>query len=104
MDANREPFASQPYEVQTMNTAAATSTVTVNVYIPKSTEALTYTWPMTTPVGTAARQVADEHGIDIEFPTFQTSDGDVLDPGLTFAAAGIKEGDCLDLVGAGGGV
>jgi len=79
-------------------------TITVTVFVPSSTEPREYTWPKTMKVGDAALQVARDFGIDAEAPTFLNSDDEALDRTKPLVAAGVRDGDQLELVSAGGGV
>lgn len=78
--------------------------VTVYVFLPSQLEPKKFVWPLTHLIGTAAQQVAEECGIDITDPTFQTKADVVLQQDLTFKAAGVLSGDQLELVSFGGGV
>jgi hypothetical protein len=83
---------------------AGPPTVTVTVFVPSSVEGKQFTWPQTMKVGEAADAVATACGIDTEAPTFQNAQGEVLDRNKPLVAAGVRDGDELELVSAGGGV
>jgi hypothetical protein len=74
------------------------------VYAPRSTEPRVYTWPKTVRVGDAAAEVARDFGYQPGTPSFQTTDGEVLDRDKSLVAAGVRDGDRLELVDVGGGV
>jgi hypothetical protein len=82
----------------------APPTITVTVYAPSSTEPKTFTWPQTMKVGDAAAEAAAAFGIDAESATFQNSEDEVLDRQKPLVAAGVRDGDTLEFVSAGGGV
>ena len=79
-------------------------TMTVTVFAPSSTEPMSFTWPRTKKVGEAAAEAATAFGLDAEEPTFQNEADEVLDRKKPLVAAGVRDGDTLELVGAGGGV
>jgi len=79
-------------------------TVTVNVYEPSSPDPRQFTWPKNMRVGDAADEAAKEFGVNAESPTFQNADEEVLDRNKPLVAEGVRDGDSLDLVSAGGGV
>jgi hypothetical protein len=76
---------------------------TVKVFAPSVIDPRTFTWPQTTTVGTDAAEAATAFGIDTEAPTFQKGT-QVLDRQKPLVAAGVRDGDELELVSAGGGV
>ena len=76
---------------------------TVTVFAPSVVEPRTFTWAQNTKVGDAAAEAASAFGIDTEAPTFQKGT-DVLDRQKPLVAAGVRDGDELELVSAGGGV
>jgi hypothetical protein len=78
-------------------------TITVLVRAPRSTEARRFTFEKTELVGVAARHAATEFGYSGGNPTFAKS-GIVLDRNKPLVAEGVRDGDELDLVDAGGGV
>jgi hypothetical protein len=79
------------------------ATITVTVFAPSQTEPKLFTWPKTMKISEAAVEAAAAFGIDTEAPTFQKGDT-VLDRQKPLVAEGVKEGDELELVSAGGGV
>lgn len=79
-------------------------TITVLVFVPSQIEPRKFTWPKTMRVGDAARQVAEAFGLTVENPTLQNKDGEALDRDKPLVAAGVRDGDRLDLIDAGGGV
>jgi hypothetical protein len=79
-------------------------TITVTVYAPSFTEPKIFTWPQTMKVGDAAAEVAAAFGINAEAATFQNSSDEVLDRQKPLVAGGVRDGDKLELVSAGGGV
>jgi hypothetical protein len=82
----------------------AAPTFTVFVFAPSKVEPKTFTWPKTMKVGDAAGEAAAAFGIDAEAPTFQNKDDVVFDRQKPLVAEGVKDGDELELVSAGGGV
>lgn len=76
----------------------------VKVFIPSQTEPKRFEWPQTTRVGEAAKEVAEACGIDVDDPTFQNEADEILDRDKPLVAVGVRTGDCLELVGVGGGV
>jgi hypothetical protein len=79
-------------------------TITVRVFAPRATEPRTYTWPKTTRVGEAAAEAARDFGYEPGNPSLQNADGEVLDRDKPLVAAGVRDGDELELVDVGGGV
>ena len=79
-------------------------TITVKVFAPGFTEPKQFTWPKTMKVGEAAAQAAAAFGITAESPTFQNQQDEILDRQKPLVAAGVRDGDTLELVSAGGGV
>jgi len=79
-------------------------TVTVTVHEPSSPESMSFSWPQSKKVGEAAAEAAAAFGLSAEEPTFQNAAGEVLDRQKPLVAAGVRDGDVLDLVSAGGGV
>jgi len=79
-------------------------TITVKVYQPSDPEPREFTWPKTIKVGEAADKAAAEFGLNAENPTFQDANDEVLDRNKPLVAEGVKDGDILELVSAGGGV
>lgn len=88
----------------TANPDPGPPTITVKVFVPSQVEPKEFIWPKTMRVGDAAREVATAFGLTVENPTLQNADGDALDRDKPLVAAGVRDGDCLDLVDAGGGV
>jgi len=78
--------------------------ITVAVYQPSDPEPRSFTWPKNKKVGEAADEAAAAFGLPVTKPTFQNAEGDVFDRGKPLVAEGVKDGDKLDLVSAGGGV
>ncbi len=78
--------------------------ITIAVHEPSNPEPRPFTWPQTKKVGEAADEAAIAFGIVAEEPTFQNAAGEVLDRSKPLVAAGVRDGDALDLVSAGGGV
>lgn len=79
-------------------------TITVKVFSPSSTEPKEFTWPKTMKVAEAAAEAALAFGLSSEAPTFQNEQDEILDRQKPLVAAGVKDGDTLELVSAGGGV
>jgi hypothetical protein len=79
-------------------------TVTVTVFAPRTTDPRIFTWPQTMKVGEAASQAAHDFGYEPGTPSFQNADGEVLDRDKPLVAAGVRDGDELELVDVGGGV
>lgn len=79
-------------------------TISVTVHAPGFLEPKQFTWPKTKKVGEAAAEAAVAFGIQVESPTFQKQDDMVLDRDKPLVAAGVKDGDSLELVSFGGGV
>jgi len=79
-------------------------TITVKVYEPSRPEPKDFTWPKTMKVGDAAREAATAFGLAAEDPTFQNAQDEILDRNKPLVAAGVHDGDSLELVSAGGGV
>lgn len=78
-------------------------TITVTVFSPSTPTPKEFTWPKTTKVGDAATQAAAEFGQTGGNPTFQKGE-EILDRQKPLVAAGVREGDELELVDIGGGV
>jgi len=79
-------------------------TITVHVYEPSTPDPRDFTWPKTMKVGEAAVEAAKAFGLAAEDPTFQNAGGEILDRQKPLVAAGVRDGDRLELVSAGGGV
>jgi hypothetical protein len=73
------------------------------VYAPSVIDPKQFTWPQTMKVSDAAAAAATAFGITAEAATFQKGDV-VLDRQKPLIAAGVRDGDTLELVSAGGGV
>lgn len=84
--------------------SAGPPNITVTVHEPSNPEPKTFTWPKTKKVGEAADEAAVAFGLVAAEPSFQNADGEVLDRSKTLVAAGVRDGDVLELVSAGGGV
>lgn len=78
--------------------------IRVNVHEPSDPAPKLFTWAKTTKVGDAADEAARAFGLSAEEPTFQNAGKEVLDRGKPLVAEGVKDGDVVDLVSAGGGV
>ena len=78
--------------------------ITVTVYQPSEPDPKDFTWPKNKNIGEAADEAADEFGLSAEKPTFQNANDEVLDRNKPLVAEGVKDGDVLELVSAGGGV
>ncbi len=75
----------------------------VIVFAPRTPESKDFTWDKTTLVGEAASQAATVFGYKGGNPGFQKGDH-VLDNKKSLEAAGVRNGDKLELVDTGGGV
>jgi hypothetical protein len=78
--------------------------ITVEVFVPSQVEGKTFTWPRNMRVGEAAEQAAVAFGIQGWTSSFQNEEGRVLDRDKPLVAEGVRDGDRLELVDAGGGV
>lgn len=78
--------------------------ITVEVFVPSQVEGKTFTWPRNMRVGEAAEQAAAAFEIQGWTPSLQNEAGKVLDRDKPLVAEGVREGDKLELVDAGGGV
>jgi hypothetical protein len=78
--------------------------LTVEVFVPSQVEGKTFTWARSMRVGEAAEQAAAEFGIHGWTPSLQNEAGKVLDRDKPLVAEGVRDGDMLELVDAGGGV
>lgn len=78
--------------------------ITVEVFVPSQVEGKTFIWPRNLRVGEAAEQAASEFGIQGWTPSLQNEAGKVLDREKPLVAEGVRDGDKLELVDAGGGV
>jgi hypothetical protein len=79
-------------------------TITVKVFEPSTPTPKEFTWEKTMRVGEAAREAAAAFGLAAEDPTFQNPAGEILDRSKPLVAAGVRDGDALELVSPGGGV
>lgn len=77
--------------------------IAVTVFAPREAEPRTFTFAKTERIGDAARAAADAFGYSGGNPTFAKG-GKVLDRNKPLVAEGIRDGDELELVDAGGGV
>lgn len=78
--------------------------IEVIVYAPKTPEPKTFGFAGSETVGEAAKHAAEAFGYGPGNPSFETKDTRVLDRSLTLVAAGVHNGEKLELVDAGGGV
>jgi hypothetical protein len=78
--------------------------ITVEVFVPSQVEGKSFTWPRNRRVGDAAEQAAAAFGIQGWTPSLQNEAGKVLDRDKPLVAEGVRDGDKLELVDAGGGV
>ena len=79
-------------------------TVEVSVLGPTDPEARPFSFKKNELVGDAAKTAAEALGYRAQSPTFQDASKHVLDRMKNLAASGVKDGDVLELVDAGGGV
>lgn len=75
----------------------------VTVHVPSEVEGKKFTFAKTEQTGKAAAHAADVFRVHPEAPTFQLGTR-VLERAKSLEDDGVKSGDCLDLVSAGGGV
>lgn len=75
----------------------------VTVFAPRSTEPRPYHWNKHLTVGEAADLAAPDFGYQGGTPSLAKGD-DVLDRDKQLVAAGVRDGDELELVDTGGGV
>jgi hypothetical protein len=78
--------------------------LTVHVLAPRSPEKKTFTWEKTMRVGEAATAAAAAFGYEGGNPSLENAADEVLDNQKPLIAAGVRDGDCLELVDSGGGV
>jgi hypothetical protein len=78
--------------------------ITVRVLAPRSTKEKKFHWGKSLLVGNAAKEAATAFGYHAGNPGLENSAHLVLDNGKSLEAAGVKDGDCLELVDSGGGV
>jgi len=82
-----------------------TPTITVIVVAPRDPDdTRSFTWQTTAKVGDAAVEAAAAFGYEPGTPSFVNSEGEVLDRNKPLVAAGVEDGDELELVDVGGGV
>jgi hypothetical protein len=79
-------------------------TIVVIVFAPRHPDPKRFRFKLSETVGEAAKTAAEKFGYEISTPSFQTKSDDVLDRNLTLEAAGVRNGEELELVDAGGGV
>lgn len=77
--------------------------ITVTVFAPRDPDGREFTWDKHLTVGEAAQQAAEAFGYTPGTPTL-AKDGVALDRDKQLVAAGVREGDRLELVDTGGGV
>ena len=82
----------------------AGSTVLLVVHAPKEPEPKPFRFPYDESVADAATTAATAFKYAVGTPSFRTKDGTVLDRTMSLRAAGLRNGDKVDLVDAGGGV
>jgi len=80
------------------------ATLTVTVVAPNNPTPRSFTWPRAKRVGEAAAEAAAALGFSGGNPTFMNAAGEVLDRDRPLVAAGVRDGDELELVDIGGGV
>jgi hypothetical protein len=78
-------------------------TITVHVLSPREPDPRDFTFAKTLRVGEAAMQAATAFGYEAGTPSFQKG-AEVLDRDKPLVAAGVRDGDELELVDVGGGV
>lgn len=77
--------------------------LTVTVFAPRSPEGRTFRWSKHLEVGQAADEAAAAFGYAAGTPTLAKA-GIALDRNRQLVAAGVRDGDELELVDTGGGV
>ena len=87
----------------TQNPISPVDTITLTIFSPSARTPRDFTWPASTIVGEAAKEAAAGFGVEIENPTFQRDNDEVIDRSITLRAAALREGTRLELVGTGGG-
>jgi hypothetical protein len=92
------------YDEVSAETADGRQAVVVIVFAPKDLEPKRFRFRSDETVGSAAKVAADAFGYEGGTPSFQTENGAVLDRNRTLAEAGVRNGEKLELVDAGGGV
>lgn len=78
--------------------------ITITVHAPRSPESKTFTFDKTTKVKEVASKAAEAFGYDGGSPGLQNSSGEVLDSNKPLVAAGVREGDELEITDTAGGV
>jgi hypothetical protein len=78
--------------------------IEVVVFAPKHPDPKHFTFRAEELVSAAAKEAAIAFGYTSGNPSFQVEDGSVLDRTVTLRAAGVHDGEKLELVDAGGGV
>lgn len=78
-------------------------TLKVTVFAPRSPEPRKFEWSKHMAVGEAADEAAKAFGYAPGTPTL-ARDGEALDRSKQLVAAGVRDGDKLELVDIGGGV
>jgi hypothetical protein len=80
------------------------STVTVEVYAPRTPTPKEFTWDRSLKVGEAAKEAANAFGLIGGNPTLGDKNGKPYARDKTLAEVGIKDHQHLELLDAGGGV
>jgi hypothetical protein len=76
----------------------------VEVFSPREPDPRAFSFPVNLTVAAAAKEAAKQFGYpDNSTPTFKKGTA-VLDRNKTLAAAGVRDGDKLEIVDVGGGV
>lgn len=83
---------------------AGRDTVLLIVHAPRDPEAKPFRFPFSEIVGDAAKTAAAAFDYAAGTPSFRKDDGTVLDRTISLQAAGVHNGEKLELVDAGGGV
>ena len=79
-------------------------TFTLTVYEPSEVEPKVFTWAKTMKVSDAAQEAASTFKVQVKIPTFENAQHEILDRNKPLVAAGVRDGDSLELVDIGGGV
>lgn len=88
-----------------MATDTDVTEITVEVFHPAEKDSKSFTWSWTTKVKDAAREAADAFGVpNPESATFAGEDEEPLKREKPLRAAGVEDGDELELVDTTGGV
>lgn len=77
--------------------------ITVTVFAPREPEPKTFSWNKHRTVGETAAEAAADFKYAAGTPTF-VKDGKILDRSKQLVAAGVRDGDQLELTDVGGGV